>query len=93
MCIRDRYRVYPERPAIPVAYQTLEMHYYVGAAGRNVVAWMFPKRDHLSIGLGIPGKLGGKELRAELDSFLSGVAARLFPGTQYTCLLYTSRCV
>jgi digeranylgeranylglycerophospholipid reductase len=79
-----QYRVYPERPAIPVAYQTLEMHYYVGAAGRNVVAWMFPKRDHLSIGLGIPGKLGGKELRAELDSFLSGVAARLFPGTQYT---------
>jgi digeranylgeranylglycerophospholipid reductase len=79
-----QYRVYPEKPATPATYQTLEMHYYVGAAGRNVVAWMFPKRDHLSIGLGVPGKLGGKELRAELDAFLSGVAGRLFPGTAYT---------
>ena len=25
-----QYRVYPERPALPVAYETLEMHYYVG---------------------------------------------------------------
>jgi digeranylgeranylglycerophospholipid reductase len=79
-----QYRVYPERPALPVTYQTLELHYYLGAGGRNVVAWMFPKRDHLSIGLGIPGKLGGKALRAELDTFLAGVAERLFPGTAFT---------
>ena len=79
-----QYRVYLEKPAIPIAYETLEMHYYLGAEQRNVVAWMFPKRDHLSIGLGIPGKLGGKALRAELDAFLEGVARRLFPGTAYT---------
>ena len=66
-----QYRVYLERPALPVTYETLEMHYYLSAAsGRNVIAWMFPKRDHLSIGLGITGKIDGKSLRAELDAFL-----------------------
>jgi digeranylgeranylglycerophospholipid reductase len=79
-----QYRVYPERPAIPSTYETLEMHYYVGSSGRNVVAWTFPKRDHLSIGLGVPGKLGGKQLRVELDAYLAAVQARLFPGIAYT---------
>lgn len=80
-----QYRVYLERPAIPVAYQTLEMHYYVSSLSQhNVVAWMFPKRDHLSIGLGIQAKVPGARLRAELDAFLPGVQARLFPGVGYT---------
>lgn len=79
-----QYRVYLERPATAETYATLEMHYYVTKSGRNVIAWMFPKRDHLSIGLGVQGKLSGKELRAELDAFLAGVAARLFPGVAYT---------
>jgi len=79
-----QYRVYLEQPAIPATYQTLEMHYYVGTTGRSVVAWMFPKRDHLSIGLGIQAKLPGSELRAELDAFVPTVQARLFPGIAYT---------
>ncbi|HZW52775.1 MAG TPA: NAD(P)/FAD-dependent oxidoreductase [Candidatus Elarobacter sp.] len=80
-----QYRVYPERPATAQTYGTLEMHYYVGAiSGRNVIAWMFPKRDHLSIGLGIMAKLPGSELRAELDAFLATVERRLFPGIPYT---------
>ncbi|HMD02975.1 MAG TPA: hypothetical protein VKG44_08420, partial [Candidatus Baltobacteraceae bacterium] len=62
----------------------LEMHYYLSRAGRNVIAWMFPKRDHLSIGLGIGAKVAGKELRAELDAFLPTVANRLFPDVGYT---------
>lgn len=37
-----QYRVYLEQPAIPITYQTLEMHYYVGTTGRNVIGWMFP---------------------------------------------------
>jgi flavin-dependent dehydrogenase len=82
-CIQ--YRVYPAAPAIDYTYGVLEMHYYVSAAsGRNVIAWMFPKRDHLSIGLGIQAKLPGAELRAELDAFLPGVRERLFPGIPYT---------
>jgi flavin-dependent dehydrogenase len=60
------------------------MHYYLTKSGRNVIAWMFPKRDHLSIGLGIAGKCSGKDLRAELDAFLPTVAERLFPGVGYT---------
>lgn len=79
-----QYRVYLERPAIGQTYQTLEMHYYTTQGGRNVIAWMFPKRDHLSIGLGIAGKCSGKELRAELAAFLPTVQARLFPGVGYT---------
>jgi flavin-dependent dehydrogenase len=76
--------VYLDAPAIPQTYQTLEMHYYVGITKRNVIAWMFPKRDHLSIGLGIQAKVAGKELRAELDAFMPTVQARLFPGVGYT---------
>ncbi len=80
-----QYRVYPERPAAPETYGKLEMHYYVSAtSGRNVIAWMFPKRDHLSIGLGIQAKLPGSELRAELDAFLATVERRLFAGIPYT---------
>ncbi|HEX3464810.1 MAG TPA: NAD(P)/FAD-dependent oxidoreductase [Candidatus Elarobacter sp.] len=79
-----QYRVYPERPATPEAYGVLEMHYYVSArSGRNVIAWMFPKRDHLSIGLGIQAKIPGSELRAELDAFLATVERRLFAGIPY----------
>ncbi len=79
-----QYRVYLERPAIPETYQMLEMHYYLTSKGRNVIAWMFPKRDHLSIGLGIAAKLSGQELRAELDAFLPAVQNRLFPGIGFT---------
>jgi flavin-dependent dehydrogenase len=80
-----QYRVYPERPAAPETYATLEMHYYVSRiSGRNVIAWMFPKRDHLSIGLGIQAKIAGSELRAELDAFLATVERRLFAGIPYT---------
>ena len=50
-CIQ--YRVYPQTPAIAETYQTLEMHYYRSPlSGETLIAWMFPKRDHLSIGLG-----------------------------------------
>jgi flavin-dependent dehydrogenase len=91
-----QYRVYLERPAIDQTYKTLEMHYYLTKCGRNVIAWMFPKRDHLSIGLGIAGKFSGKDLRAELDAFVPTVQARLFPGVGYTIreegnLLYGGR--
>jgi len=79
-----QYRVYPERPAIATTYATLEMHYYVSArSGRSVIAWMFPKRDHLSIGLGIQAKVPGSELRAELGAFLATVEQRLFAGIPY----------
>jgi len=79
-----QYRVYLERRATPETYKTLELHYYVGARRRNVIAWMFPKRDHLSVGLGIPAKVPGAELRAELDAFMETVRRRLFPGVAYT---------
>ncbi|MDB5043740.1 MAG: geranylgeranyl reductase, partial [Candidatus Eremiobacteraeota bacterium] len=80
-----QYRVYPERPAVARTYSTLEMHYYVSPrTGHNVIAWMFPKRDHLSIGLGIQAKIPGAELRAELDAFLATVQGRLFAGVPYT---------
>ncbi len=79
-----QYRVYPERPATRETYATLEMHYYVSPlCGRNVIAWMFPKRDHLSIGLGIQAKIAGAALRAELDAFLATVERRLFAGIPY----------
>lgn len=56
-----QYRVYPERPATERTYGLLEMHYYLTKSGRNVIAWMFPKRDHLSIGLGIAGKFSDRK--------------------------------
>ncbi len=80
-----QYRVYPERPALPETYATLEMHYYVSPlSGRMVVGWMFPKRDHLSIGLGIGAKVPGAALRAETDAFVATVERRLFAGIAYT---------
>jgi flavin-dependent dehydrogenase len=81
-CIQ--YRVYPERPAIDAAYDTLEMHYYRSPlSGESIIAWMFPKRDHLSIGLGMGPRVNGAALRGELDWFLPRVQARLFPGVPY----------
>ncbi len=79
-----QYRVYPDRPAAARAYETLEMHYYRGISGLPVIAWMFPKRDHLAIGLGIQAKVPGAELRHELDAFVPTVQRRLFPGSDYT---------
>lgn len=75
-----QYRVYLERPAAAIAYQTLELHYYLARDGRQVVAWMFPKRDHLAIGLGVRGKMPGALLREELGAFEERVRARLYPG-------------
>jgi flavin-dependent dehydrogenase len=73
------------------------MHYYRSPlSGETIIAWMFPKRDHLSIGLGMGPKVNGAALRAELDWFLPRVQARLFPGIAYTVreegnLLYGGR--
>jgi len=75
-----QYRVYLDRPALAQAYETLELHYYPARDGRTIVAWMFPKRDHLAIGLGVLGKMPGAVLREELDAFTSRTAARLYPG-------------
>jgi geranylgeranyl diphosphate/geranylgeranyl-bacteriochlorophyllide a reductase len=74
-----QYRIYLDRPALPIAYRTLELHYYLAQDGRQIVAWMFPKRDHLAVGLGLVGKLDGAQLRAELDAFASRVRTRLYP--------------
>lgn len=75
-----QYRVYLDRPAAAIAYQTLEMHYFPTQDGRMTVAWMFPKRDHLAIGLGVMGKMPGAQLRQELDRFTDRVRERLYPG-------------
>lgn len=79
-----QYRVYLERPAAAIAYQTLEMHYFPTQDGRMTVAWMFPKRDHLAIGLGVMGKMAGAQLREELDRFTDRVRDRLYPGISHT---------
>lgn len=79
-----QYRVYLERPAEAIAYQTLEMHYFPTQDGRMTVAWMFPKRDHLAIGLGVMGKMPGAALREELDRFTERVRRRLYPGIAHT---------
>ena len=75
-------RWYLARPAAPIAYETLELHYYPARDGRLVVAWMFPKRDHLAIGLGITGKVPGADLREELDRFAERTIRRLAPGIE-----------
>ena len=82
-----QYRVYLDRPAAAIAYQTLEMHYFATRDGRMTVAWMFPKRDHLAIGLGVMGKMAGAQLREELDIFTERVRARLYPAAQFTTKL------
>ena len=79
-----QYRVYLERPASAIAYQTLELHYYSGHDGRQIIGRMFPKRDHLAIGLGFTGKMPGALLREELESFTRRVRARLYPGIGFT---------
>ena len=79
-----QYRVYLDRPAAAVAYRTLEMHYFPTQDGRMTVAWMFPKRDHLAIGLGVMGKMPGAMLREELDRFTARVRDRLYPGIGHT---------
>ena len=79
-----QYRVYLERPAKAIAYETLEMHYYVNRDGRQVVGWMFPKKDHLAIGLGVIGKMEGAQLREELDGLTARIAARLYPNSPVT---------
>ncbi len=79
-----QYRVYLDRPAAAIAYQTLEMHYFPTQDGRMTVAWMFPKRDHLAIGLGVMGKMPGAQLREELDRFTDRVRDRLYPGIAHT---------
>jgi geranylgeranyl diphosphate/geranylgeranyl-bacteriochlorophyllide a reductase len=71
-------RVYLDRPARAIAYRTLEMHYYAARDGRQIIGWMFPKRDHLAIGLGVLGKMRGEPLRAELDAFVGRVRDRLY---------------
>ncbi len=76
-----QYRVYLDRPAATIAYRTLELHYYVGSDGRQIVGWMFPKRDHLAIGLGVIGKMEGGKLRAELDALTQRIRERLYPQT------------
>ncbi|HZZ64460.1 MAG TPA: NAD(P)/FAD-dependent oxidoreductase [Candidatus Baltobacteraceae bacterium] len=79
-----QYRIYLQRPAEPIAYQTLEMHYFPTEDGRMTVAWMFPKRDHLAIGLGVLGKMDGVQLRRELDRFTNRVERRLYHGIPHT---------
>ena len=75
-----QYRVYLDDAAAAVAYRTLELHYYAARDGRQIVAWMFPKRDHLAIGLGVMGKIGVESLRAELDAFTERVRSAALPG-------------
>jgi geranylgeranyl reductase len=82
-----QYRVYLDRPADAVAYRSLEMHYFATRDGRMTVAWMFPKRDHLAIGLGVMGKMPGAQLREELDLFTERVRARLYPAAAFTTKL------
>ena len=79
-----QYRVYLGAPAAAIAYRTLELHYYSARDGRQIVAWMFPKRDHLAIGLGLLGKLPGEALREELEAFTARVRARLYPDATVT---------
>ncbi|HKE37633.1 MAG TPA: hypothetical protein VKB39_09375, partial [Candidatus Baltobacteraceae bacterium] len=79
-----QYRIYLQRPAAAIAYRTLELHYYRTATGRQIVAWMFPKRDHLAIGLGVLGKMPGQVLREELAAFETRVCARLYSGVEVT---------
>lgn len=79
-----QYRVYLDRPAASITYETLELHYYPARDGRQIVAWMFPKRDHLAIGLGLTGKLDGTALREELATFTERVRARLYPDARVT---------
>jgi geranylgeranyl reductase len=79
-----QYRIYLGTPANPIAYRTLELHYYRGLCGRQVIGWMFPKRDHLAIGLGVMGKIGGAALREELEALERRIRSRLYPRVRVT---------
>ena len=81
-----QYRVYLDRPAVSRAYRTLELHYYRARDGRQIIGWMFPKRDHLAVGLGVMGKIERSQLDAELDTFAQRVGARLYPGAAVRAL-------
>lgn len=74
-----QYRVYLDGRAVERAYATMEMHYYRARDGRQIVAWVFPKRDHLAIGLGFLGKMPGRDLRRELTAFVERARERLYP--------------
>ncbi|MDQ6930220.1 MAG: NAD(P)/FAD-dependent oxidoreductase [Candidatus Eremiobacteraeota bacterium] len=78
-----QHRVYLEHPVEAHVYETLELHYYRAADGRQIIGWMFPKRDHLTVGLGVMGKMPGAAVRAELDRFTAGIAGRLYPHTAF----------
>lgn len=77
-----QHRIYLDRPAAAIAYRSLELHYFAARDGRQIVAWMFPKRDHLAIGLGILGKIEVEALRAELGAFTERVRTRLYPSAR-----------
>lgn len=77
-----QHRVYLKASAKSIAYQTLELHYYPSRDGRMMVAWMFPKRDHLAIGLGVLGKMPGALLREELIAFEGRVRSRLYAAVE-----------
>ncbi|MEO6912710.1 MAG: hypothetical protein ABI182_01640, partial [Candidatus Baltobacteraceae bacterium] len=79
-----QYRVYLDQPADPIAYETLELHYYCAHDGRQIIGWMFPKRDHLAIGLGFTGKMPGAQLRLELNLFADRVRQRLYSGIDFS---------
>ncbi len=79
-----QHRVYLDRPAAAIAYETLELHFYPAMDGRMIVAWMFPKRDHLAIGLGVVGKMRGSALRDELSLFVERTRRRLYPDATVT---------
>jgi geranylgeranyl diphosphate/geranylgeranyl-bacteriochlorophyllide a reductase len=76
-----QYRVHLDRPAISDAYRTLELHYYRARDGRQIIGWMFPKRDHLAVGLGVMGKIDGLQLSNELDALTERIGRRLYANT------------
>ena len=77
-----QYRVYLDGRAVERAYATMEMHYYPAHDGRQIVAWVFPKRDHLAIGLGFLGQMPGRDLRRELAAFVERTRQRLYAGVR-----------
>ena len=80
-----QYRVYLERPALAVAYERSRCTTIAGRDGRQIIAWMFPKRDHLSIGLGVMGKIGGAAAaRRTRRVFADACSAALSPACAYT---------
>ena len=83
-----QHRVYLDRPARPCScvIKPLSSTTIPLKDGRTIIAWMFPKRDHLAIGLGLCGKLEGRLLRAELATFVERVRTRLYPDAVVTAV-------